>query len=146
MPCPASWIHQNRKLPTDEMQWFTLRCKIRERACPGWVKSPPADDVVYTAEDPQKADRIAAAPRTGGQCRFCCKSRRGDWRDLPQRAFSNVGAVRSCRSLQLERRPDALVPTPATQLQRYLTLTQHTRRQRAAVVLPALQGGAGSVR
>jgi len=32
------------------------------------VKSSPADHVVYTAEDPQKADRIAAAPRTGAQC------------------------------------------------------------------------------
>ena len=59
---------------------------------------------------------------------------------------ANAGAVHRCRSLQLERRLDALTPMPATQLQRYLTLTQHTRRQRAAVVLPALQGGAGSVR
>ena len=59
---------------------------------------------------------------------------------------ANAGAAHCCRSLQLERRLDALIPTPATQLQRYLTLTQHTRRQRAAVVLPALQGGAGSVR
>ena len=90
-------------------------------------KSPPADDVVYTAEDPQKADRIAAAPRTGGQCRFCCKSRRRGCRG----PCCECRCGRCCRSLQLERRPDALVPTPATQLQRYLTLTQHTRRQRA---------------
>lgn len=68
---------------------------------------------------------------TAGFGRFCCKSRRGDWRDLPQRAFSNVGAVRSCRSLLLERRLDAPVPTSATQLRRYLTLTQRTRRPRA---------------
>jgi hypothetical protein len=32
------------------------------------VKSSPADDVVYTAEDPQKADPIAAAPRTVSSC------------------------------------------------------------------------------
>jgi hypothetical protein len=33
-----------------------------------WVKSSPAAGIVYTAVDPQKADRMAAAPRTGGQC------------------------------------------------------------------------------
>jgi len=32
------------------------------------VKSSPADHVTYTAEDPQKADRIAAAPRTVNVC------------------------------------------------------------------------------
>jgi hypothetical protein len=32
-----------------------------------WAQEFPADDIVYTAEDPQKADRLAAAPRTGGQ-------------------------------------------------------------------------------
>src|SRR5215813_14205950 len=32
------------------------------------VKCSPADHVIYTAEDLQKADRIAAAQRTGKQC------------------------------------------------------------------------------
>src|SRR5262245_4762984 len=34
------------------------------------VKSSPADYAVYTAEDPQKADRIAAAPRTEKVCQI----------------------------------------------------------------------------
>jgi hypothetical protein len=33
-----------------------------------WVKSSPAEDVVSAAEAPQKADRIAAAPRTEKVC------------------------------------------------------------------------------
>src|SRR5262249_38363023 len=41
---------------------FGSKCKWEKLLL--WVKSSPADDVVYTAEDPQKADRIAAAPRT----------------------------------------------------------------------------------
>ena len=106
MPCPASWIHQNRKLPTDEMQWFTLRCKIRERACPGWVKSPPADDVVYTAEDPQKADRIAAAPRTGGQ--GCAPARR----DHPVRADRRAATAAPGTRRSPARRRDVRPPRP----------------------------------
>src|SRR5262249_21763659 len=31
-------------------------------------KNSPVDDIVYTAEDPQKADRIAAARRTENVC------------------------------------------------------------------------------
>jgi len=33
-----------------------------------WVKSLPADDIVYAAENPQKADQIAAALRTENVC------------------------------------------------------------------------------
>ena len=48
------------------------RCAaIRRFAHVCWgVKSSPADDVVYATEDPQKADRIAAAPRTENVCHF----------------------------------------------------------------------------
>jgi hypothetical protein len=42
----------------------------REVRCPVGVKSAPADHVIYTAEDLQKADGIAAAPRTGSQCHY----------------------------------------------------------------------------
>src|SRR5215467_12621137 len=42
------------------------------------VKSSPSDGIAYAAEDPQKADRTAAAPRTENvchkqvfRCRYC---------------------------------------------------------------------------
>src|SRR5262249_15009823 len=35
-----------------------------------WVRTSPPDDDVYAAEVPQKADRIAAVPRTGSQCHY----------------------------------------------------------------------------
>jgi hypothetical protein len=41
---------------------------------------------------------------------------------------------------------DALIPTPATQLQRYPTLTQHTQRPLAAAAPIAWRGGEGSGR
>ena len=37
---------------------------------PLWVKSSPAHDSVYAAEVPQKADRIAAAPRKEKVCQI----------------------------------------------------------------------------
>jgi hypothetical protein len=44
--------------------------------CQFGVKSLPADHVIYRAEDLQKADGIAAAPRTENVCQ-----------ELPKRSF-----------------------------------------------------------
>src|SRR5262245_62912850 len=67
-------------------------------------------------------------------------------KELPGCLAANTGvaafAARSGRSGSC----DALIPTPSTQLQRYLTLTQHTRQPQAVIALAAWQGGAGSGR
>jgi (2Fe-2S) ferredoxin len=59
------------------VRWRVRPPMMRPSQCIGrcliGVKSSPADSVVYTAEDPEKADRIAAAHRTVSSCQ-CTKS------------------------------------------------------------------------
>jgi hypothetical protein len=86
-----------------------------------------------------------------GACCICSRQQLADFvakvgEELPGYLAAKAGAARFCRSPGRSGSCDALIPTPATQLERYTTLTQHTRQLWAAIALAAWRGGVGSER